>query len=617
VRVVEQQPERGWLMPRSVGQRLDETKGAAAPGGSARRRAWEAPIVLAATAAVGYANAFQNGFALDDNDVIARNPLAHDLSGAVRAFGRSYWPEITGAGQYRPLTIASFAVDWSLSHGSTLWLHAVNVGWHVVACLLVWRLLATMLTPAAALVGALVFAVHPVHVEAVANLVGRSDVMCAVFVLAALLAHRRGRWWAVPLYAAALASKETGITFLGLAVAADLLPGWRGESPSSAVDDHPGRTARLSARRRALYASYAGVTAVYSVVLVLVFRDVPMVRIAAPWQHSSTVARWLTAVGTTGEYARLMVVPLRLHVDYLPQVIPIATHVTARVLLGALVMIASGALAVRARRRAPALTLAVALFAIAVAPVSNLLFPSGIVVAERTLYLPSVGLAIALGWLWQQGVHTRARRLVPVVAAGAVAACATRTWTRTPVWHDNKTAILASLRDEPESYRAHERAGDVYERAGDIASALREYRVARALYNRDPFLYQAAAWLVVTHEHAVTPAAEQLLDSARLIEPGTYLDLLRHAWLRYAVGDYRGTMALARHAYLLDRDSTGAIRVLAQAAQQIDDVRAAEAAYRLALDDHPRDAALRQEYAALLASIGDTAGARRVGGEAK
>ena len=65
--------------------------------------------------------------------------------------------------------------------------------------------------------GALVFAVHPVHVEAVSNLVGRSDVICAAFTLAALLAHRRRSWLAVPCYAAALFAKESGVTFIGLA----------------------------------------------------------------------------------------------------------------------------------------------------------------------------------------------------------------------------------------------------------------------------------------------------------------------------------------------------------------------------------------------------------------
>ncbi len=584
-----------------------------APDGSdtrARTRRWVAATIVAATAALGYANALANGFALDDNNVIARNPLVHTLSGVVRSFAHSYWPEATKAGQYRPLTIASFAIDWCLSHGSPVWLHAVNVGWHVLVCLLIWRLLATMFAPGAAIVGALVFAVHPVHVEAVANLVGRSELMCTAFVLAALLAHRRGGWVAIPLYAAALASKETGITFLGLAVAGDLVLGWgRGVGPTTPADDMTASITR-PLPRRALYAAYAAVTALYGAVLLLVFSGMPMVRIAAPWIHSSPGARWLTAVGNATEYLRLLLVPFRLHVDYMPQVITIAHGLTVRVLLGGVIMAGSTILAVGARRTAPAIAFAIAAFAIAVAPVTNVFFPSGIVVAERTLYLPSLAVAIAAGWLWQRRPMMRVRAAAPALAAALIAACAVRSWTRTPIWRDNKTAIVASLHDEPESYRAHERVADVFEREGDTTTALREYQIARALYNQDPYLYQAAAWMLVRRGDSGTRAAERLLDSARLVEPGAYLDLMRHAWLRYAAGDYRGTIVLARRAYLLDRDSVEAIMVLTQAAQRVDDVQDADAAYRLALGDHPRDRSLRRSYVTMLTAIGDTAAAR-------
>jgi hypothetical protein len=469
-----------------------------------------------------------------------------------------------------------------------------------------------MLSPGGALLGALVFAVHPVHVEAVANLVGRSELMCAAFVLTALLAHRRGRWIAVPLYAAALASKETGITFLGLAVAGDLLLGW-GRDPAPASAHGTGAAAPPLAQRSPLYAAYAGVSALYGAALVMVFSGMPMVRVAAPWQYTSTAARWLTAVGNVTEYLRLLVVPVRLHVDYMPQVITIAQGLTVRVLLGVLLSAAAAALVVRVWRTVPAIAFAIVMFAIAVAPVANLFFASGIVVAERTLYLPSVGFAIVVGWLWERRSAIRVKALVPVVAIALLAACAARTWTRTPIWRDNKTAIVASLHDEPQSYRAHERAADVFEREGDTVAALREYQIARGLYGRDPYLYQAAAWILVNRGDSGGAAAERLLDSARVIEPGAYMDLMRHAWLRYAAGDYRGTIALAQRAYSLRRDSVDAIMVLTQAAQRIDDVRDADAAYRLALSDHPSDRSLRRSYATMLTAIGDTAAARAVG----
>ena len=66
----------------------------------------------------------------------------------------------------------------------------------------------------------------------------------------------------------------------------------------------------------------------------------------------------------------------------------------------------------------------------------------------------------------------RVKAAASIVAAALLAACAARSWTRTPIWRDDKTAIVASLRNEPQSYRAHERAANVFEREGDTLAAL-------------------------------------------------------------------------------------------------------------------------------------------------
>jgi hypothetical protein len=609
---------------------------------------WRAGCAVALVAGLCYVNALSNEFALDDNDVIAQNPLVHQLSGVYRAFVHTYWPEATRAGQYRPLTIATFAIDWTMFRGSTVWLHAVNVLWHVAACLIVWRLLVAVVSRRGALAGGLVFAIHPVHVEAVANLVGRSELMCATFVLAALLAHRRGHWSAVPLYAAALLSKETGITLLGLVVASDVLiraarqdrmDGERsdgGKTGGGKADGNvlPGWSrvldAQTSRRRAGLYIAYASVTAAYGLLLASLFRDVPIVRVAAPWMRLPTSARWLTAISGVTEYARLLLIPLHLHVDYMPRAFDVVHRVTLPVILGVVLIVGAAVVAVRVRKSAPPIAFAIALFAITIAPVSNIFFASGIMLAERTLYLPSVALSIVVAWAWQQASVAQALRAsdrrgswsdrpwatrAAVIGAVALVAVglAVRTWTRTPVWRNNKTALVASLRDEPLSYRAHERAADVLERAGNVPGALHEYAIARSLYPDDAYLYQASASMLVTRGDSGTAAASRLLDSARLIDPSPYADLMRHAWLRYAARDYPGTIALARSAYLMKRDSVDAIMVLTQAAQQINDVRSANAAFRLALADHPRDRSLHRSYAAMLMSVGDSAGAAREG----
>ena len=68
---------------------------------------------------VVYLGALGNHFAQDDNQIIAFNALVHHVSGLWRAFAESYWPADVGGGPYRPLAIASYAIDWSLSGGAT------------------------------------------------------------------------------------------------------------------------------------------------------------------------------------------------------------------------------------------------------------------------------------------------------------------------------------------------------------------------------------------------------------------------------------------------------------------------------------------------------------------
>jgi len=462
--------------------------------------------------------------------------------------------------------------------------------------------------------------------------VGRSDLISAACVIAALLAHRRRAWVAVVWYAAALSAKESGITFLALAVASDLL--LADPAPADGTEIPAGRSASPAvvpgpahAMRWPLYAGYAVVTALYAGVLDRLFRGVPLVRVAEPWQHASNAERWLTAARIIPEYARLLLFPLRLHVDYMPRVIDVVRAPTAGVTLGIAIVVVAAALVVRTWRRAPVVAFAILLLACTIAPVANLVFPSGLMLAERTLYLPSVALAILVAWAWDRWSGVGARlvetggaipreaiaawrpRLGVAIVSLAVCALAARGWVRTPVWRDDRSVLAASLSGEPESYRVHERAADAAYQSGDVAGAIHEYAVARALYPMAPLLYQAPAALMAMRGEERD--AGRLLDSAQRIDPSRYADAMRRAWVRYAARDYRGSIAWARAAYLMERDSVDAIMVLTQAAQQIDDVTDATTAFRLGLADHPRNRALHRSYAAMLASTGDSTASRR------
>src|SRR5690606_29986906 len=133
-------------------------------------------VLTCAVALAAYAPSLGNGFAYDDVPVILLDSRVHSLGNLAAILGQPYWP---AGGQelaiWRPLTTLSFAVDWALSSGAPLWFHLTNVLWHAAACGLAFLLLSALFTTPAALAGALIFAVHPVHAEAVANVVGRAE----------------------------------------------------------------------------------------------------------------------------------------------------------------------------------------------------------------------------------------------------------------------------------------------------------------------------------------------------------------------------------------------------------------------------------------------------------
>jgi hypothetical protein len=349
-----------------------------------------------------------------------------------------------------------------------MWYHTVNVAWHAAATVLFWHWSRGILAPAGALAAAAVFAVHPVHVEAVANVVGRLELMAAAFVFAALVAHRNGSWLAPLWYALALFSKEHAVVFLGLALIAP----------------------RPARRASHLWMAYALATVAWLALMLFVVRGHPPVT-SAVFLGSSTLERLLTALSIVPEYARLLVFPVHLSADYEPAVIQPAAGITTGVVLGMLLLAAYAWIAFRAWRAERSAATALLWIPIALAPVSNVFFATGVALAERTLYLPSAGVSLLAGWKVQKGGELR----TPVIAAAAVmllAAAGVRTWFRTPVWRDARTFAITLLEDHPESYRAHWVAGRVLLAAGDVAGAQRELALARRIYAGDEKLNREA-----------------------------------------------------------------------------------------------------------------------------
>jgi protein O-mannosyl-transferase len=434
-------------------------------------------LAVAATALIVYAGALWNGYALDDVLVIASNPLTHRLSGVWQAFWEPYWPAAFGAAMYRPLPIASFALDLQVDH--VVWLHLVNLLWHAaVSVLVAFTTRKWTGSDTAAWLAGLLFAVHPVHVEAVANLVGRTELMAALFTIlsvSAALALDRPVWSLAAL-ALGLLSKENAAIAPALIGWGWLLglgrPTWR--------------------RARAYVGGWAVLGIAYLIVRWGVLHPYERLHhVAAVFVGAGAGAIRLTAVAAIGDVVRLFVFPLTLRADYSPAERTLVTSpIDARFLVGVICLLVWGGLVWLAWRRGrPIVAFGLGWVAIAVLPVANLIFPTGVLVAERTLYLPSAGLALAFGAVLARLPRPRAILL----AAAVVGLGGLRTALRVPVWRSTLTVTMSVLDDSPRSYFGPAQMIGIYLQAHRPDAALDAFRRSVTLYDRVPPVYMLGA----------------------------------------------------------------------------------------------------------------------------
>ncbi len=446
-------------------------------------------LLLVFVAAVAlYLPTTRYGFVQDDRAIIASNPGAHSIGAALAAFNDPYWPRESHAGLYRPVTILSYAVDWTVSGGRVGWLHLMNALWHGLATVLLVAVLARWLPALAAAAAGLVFAWHPVHVEAVANLVGRAELLVAAGILGAVLAARR-RWWIVAVACAALAmfSKEHGV----IAAVVILLDEWLQPHPLS-----PSPLGRGGTDDRRYPAGFW-------VALAIVTAGYLAVWFAIGWAGENDAAAVFYGRGALGRLAvalpavlrscLLLVWPVSLSSDYNPRVIPAYSGLSFAAVIGCAIAIAVPILIVWCRRRAPAISLAAGVAALSYLPTANLFFASGVVLAERNLYLAAAlpAALVGSGFAWLELRH----RLRPAIAALALLAlgCGARSLMRIPAWRDNRAQLLTLLLEHPESYKAHASAAAVLAGRGDTAGARQQYYLADSLFAGDPYLAAAHA----------------------------------------------------------------------------------------------------------------------------
>src|SRR5208283_1933596 len=395
--------------------------------------------LLLAVAMLVYGNTLLNGFTFDDDPYILRNPTVTNLS------IKGLFVPTRASNIFRPVSFATFALNLAVGGGHPFGFHLFNLLLHAAVTLLLYLVLLKLLEglpqgATVAWVAALLFAVHPIHTEDVASIVGRFELLAVGFLLAAWLFHLRDRpILMLVCFVLALMSKESAVAFVPLALAGDYACG------------------KLKPVQR--YGWITGVGVVYIA---------PKLRI-------------LNALRVAWKYAGLHVYPATLSCDYSYNAILL--YAGGRHLMipavAALLVLALWIWTMWAKRSE--WFLGGAIYLCGFAATANLLVPTGTIMGERLAYLPSAGFCLLAALLWVR-LEKHQRKLAWAVLAIVVAALATRTVVRNQDWRDNFSLFSAGEQAVPRSAKMHFALGGEYMNRGQWAAALAELQTGLRIY---------------------------------------------------------------------------------------------------------------------------------------
>lgn len=442
------------------------------------------PWFIVLIALLYYVNSVGGDFVMDDAIVISDNQFTmQGIRGWAGIFGHDTFfgffkeankAHLVAGGRYRPLTLAMFAVEGQLFGFKPLVFHIFNLVYFALTSTMVFiwlrRLLNYRLEDNIAVLiaffAALIFAVHPIHTEVVANIKGRDEIVCLLLGLFAGWAYLRALDQKSILWAGiaggalflSMLAKENGIIFMALV-------------PFSAWF-----FAKFEMRRIISYAlPMLVMTVVYLVIRqsvlgpapdtgpIMELMNNPFLRwVGNGYLPVSNAEKFATIAVTLGKYLWLSFFPHPLTSDYYPQQISIVNWSNTAALFPAIIYMALIAVVMWRLRRSEVPVFGAIIFLTALFPVANIVMPVGTLMSERFLFIPSVGVSLLMGWVIARYVAnnnllSKYNTLVLVI----ILILGIRTITRNADWANNFTLFTTDVKVSPNSAKMRNSAGGI------------------------------------------------------------------------------------------------------------------------------------------------------------
>ncbi|MCX6250443.1 MAG: DUF1736 domain-containing protein [Bacteroidetes bacterium] len=410
-------------------------------------------LILTVVAFGFYTNSLSNGYVLDDGVVINQNkfttqgihgiPKILTTDAFVGVFGEGL--NLTG-GRYRPLSILMFAVEYQLFGLNPFAGHLVNVLLYCLTGIIIYILMSRLLNykwPVISFITALLFIIHPIHIEVVTNIKSRDEILCLLFSMLTVLFMLKNNKYSILLssllFFLALISKENAITFLAVIPLALYL--FSKTSPK-----------KIFIRVLPLFA----VSLVY---LYLRYRFAGILGdrttsdiMEDPYLHATLLQKSATIAFTLWKYFLLLFYPYPLSYDYSYNQVPLTNWADWRAIVATLVFIGLILYSFWRFRTRSLVIFGILLFFITFSIVSNIFFTIGTSMGERFLYMPSLGFCILIGGI----IKIKMRRGIMVfLLLCIVIGSFILVFQRNKDWKDNYTLMKTDVLTARNSARAH------------------------------------------------------------------------------------------------------------------------------------------------------------------
>lgn len=363
---------------------------------------------LASLAFLLFSNGINGDFVFDDRSVIIGNPLVERLSGALESFLHPYHYDRPQSGLYRPLTFASYVLNWRLFSGNPAGFHVTNIILHTIVSFFVFLVALNLKDRTTALIAVALFLFLPIHVEAVTSIVGRGELLMFLFFVSAFYAIQKRRYKSASVYFfLSLLGKETGIVFLPIFIFFEFV--WRkasvGELFKKALYFAPPLAVYVVLRYNALGSDYFMGTNAYS--------------FFNPTKSLDFFSGLWTAFKVLYLYIQKTVFPVYFSSDYSFNQITAVNNLFGswQALAGLAIFI--HAIYLSTKKRNGLIGLGAFVFLSSYLIISNFVIKIGTIMAERLMYLPSFGFVLIIaGYISHvyNGLQARpVKQVLPVI----------------------------------------------------------------------------------------------------------------------------------------------------------------------------------------------------------